>query len=77
MCASLRPFQNCLQIVSSVNIKAVMMIFFLRRRFILHKETNLQKKLHTYFTKSIYTYNGDAIHNIHAGSRWTTSHRSL
>ena len=26
MCASLRPFQNCLQIDSSVNIKAVMMI---------------------------------------------------
>ena len=51
--------------------------FFLRRRFILHKETNLQKKLHTYFTKSIYTYNGDAIHNIHAGSLRTTSYRSL
>ena len=49
----------------------------LRRRFILHKETNLQKKLHTYFTKSIYTYNGDAIHNIHAGSLRTTSYRSL
>ena len=27
MCASMRPFQNCLQIVSSVNIKVVMMIF--------------------------------------------------
>ena len=26
MCASLRPFQNCLQIDSSVNIKAVMVI---------------------------------------------------
>ena len=26
MCASLRPFQNCLQIDSSVNIKAVLMI---------------------------------------------------
>ena len=26
MCASLRPFQNCHQIVSSVNIKIVMMI---------------------------------------------------
>ena len=26
MCASLRPFQNCLQIDPSVNIKAVMMI---------------------------------------------------
>ena len=51
--------------------------FFLRRRFILYKETNLQKKLHTYFTKSIYTYNGDAIHNIHAGSLRTTSYRSL
>ena len=53
------------------------LIFFLRRRFILHKETNLQKKLHTYFTKSIYSYNGDAIHNIHAGSLRTTSYRSL
>ena len=51
--------------------------YFLRRRYILHKETNLQKKLHTYFTKSIYTYNGDAIHNIHAGSLRTTSYRSL
>ena len=29
MCASLRPFQNCLQIDSSVNIKAVMMILTL------------------------------------------------
>ena len=66
-----------LNIISFLKLKLKHKSFFLRRRFILHKETNLQKKLHTYFTKSIYTYNGDAIHNIHAGSLRTTSYRSL
>ena len=55
----------------------IIIINYFLRRFILHKETNLDKKLHTYFTKSIYTYNGDATHNIHAGSQRTTSYRSV
>ena len=51
--------------------------FFGEEDLFYTKKQIYKKKLHTYFTKSIYTYNGDAIHNIHAGSLRTTSYRSL
>ena len=41
-------------------------IFFLRRRFILHRKKQIYKKIPIYFTKSIYTYNKCETHNIHA-----------
>ena len=50
---------------------------FLEKKMYFTQRNKSTKKLHKDITKYIYTYNGDATHNIHAGSQRTTSHRLL